>query len=99
MMDQKINDTDGRLPEDIRRIIHRVLFAVAAIVVVTLIIIGSHGESDAPLDAEQCAILEDNFEIFSKLISEHDRSWSQWEAVDAEKWAAYDAWQAGDCDR
>jgi hypothetical protein len=74
------------------------LAAILAAIAVVGLLAGKDDSGTQPVDTEQCAILEDNFEIYSKLISEHDRSWSQWAAVDAEKWAAYDAWHALGCD-
>jgi hypothetical protein len=74
------------------------ILAVIAVAAVIGLLAGDGDSGTRPVDAERCAILEDSFEIYSKLISEHDRSWSQWEAVNAEKWAAYDDWHALGCD-
>lgn len=64
---------------------------LAAFVALGLALANTDDQREGPADARSCAELSEAFEIYSKLISEHDRSWSQWEAVNTEKWATYDA--------
>lgn len=70
---------------------------LAAFAVIWLLFVRTSGEPAEPTDPRSCAELSESFDIYSSLISKHDRSWSQWEAVEAEKWAAYDAARAKDC--
>ena len=67
------------------------LAGVIAAFVLLAMLMNTSENSPEPVDTRSCAELLEAFTIYEKLIQEHDRSWSQWEAVDKEKWAAYDA--------
>lgn len=75
------------------------LLGLVLIALVALVMITQLGESDQvdPTDTRSCHQLREDFLIYSTWISNHDRSASQWEAMDAEKWAIYDQFQAKGC--
>jgi hypothetical protein len=74
------------------------LAGVIAAFVLLALLVNTSGNSSEPTDTRSCAELAESFAVYSKLIETHDRSWSQWEAVDAEKWAVYDLAHAKGCD-
>lgn len=71
--------------------------AIAAFALLALLM-NTSASSPEPANTRSCAELTESFAVYSKLIETHDRRWSQWEAVDAEKWAVYELAHTKGCD-